>query len=284
MPTLPPLKYLIKDVLELPRYRQQSKVASRRWRDRAEVIEYAPPYRGTWGQMRRRRLLKIEPEGGLEKVKGWFFYLHGGGWTFGKPDDFLSVADCVVAEGYGLIMPTYRRLPRYHCDQMLSDFRLSLVECNRRGWNLSTQAKPIMAGMSSGGHLAALIGLDSQLWTDANWSPPEHVLCCGAPLDLDAMPYYPGMSLLEGGNREISPVKVLENANEVPNFLLIHPTHDGMAPLPQALSFYEVLKNKTATGKLHRVKDKGHLGAGRWMFDDNETKRLIIQMLNDNAS
>lgn len=269
-------KAFLRDLSQLPKYRRQLKQAGSLWADQFQMVEYAPSYRGTWGQMRQRRMLCALPQ---SELKGWVVYLHGGAWTFGKPDDFIAVASTILPTGYGLIMPTYRRLPRYHCGDMLADFRLALVECTRLGWVSSRHTRTIVGGMSSGGHLAAIAGLSPQIWEDAGWSIPQKVLCCGAPLDTDMMPNYPGMQLLNRGNTEINPKRILASANHIPQFMLLHPTDDGMAPANQARSFFDALKEKSPNSCVHWLKGSGHLEAGRWMFQDNEIRRRIQQFI-----
>ncbi|MEO0627660.1 MAG: alpha/beta hydrolase [Bacteroidota bacterium] len=265
----------IRDVAQLPAYRKRLKEAGYTWLDRVETVEYAPPYRGTWGQKRSRKMLRLMPKGGVDAVKAWVVYLHGGAWAFGRPDDFLAVANCFVPEGFGLIMPTYRRLPRYHGGNMIDDLRLALVECAKRGWILPTQQAPLVSGMSSGGHLAAILGLSPTFWEDAGWPRPQKVICCGAPLDLDLMPSYPGMNLLFRGQIEINPKKILAHCEEIPPFMILHPTKDGMAPARQAASFYRALRKKSDLAQIHWIANKGHLAAGEWMFTDGEIRRKI---------
>lgn len=277
----------LRDLIGLPRYRQALKKAARPWQSQLEFFDFAPAYPNLLGWSKRRQLLRLLPRDRATPV-GWTIYLHGGAWTFGKPHDFLAAAQPWIEAGFGVLLPTYRRLPRYTGSDMLEDLQMVLSFVRNQGW-LTSQQEVQLAGMSSGGHLAALMALSPQIWQQSGWPTPTKVICCGAPLDLDQFPQNAAIKRLRGpieaaNFQATNPHFLLKEAKELPRFLIIHPTRDGMAPAEQAAGFYRSLKEKSPDSSILWLENKGHLSAGRWMFEEGEVRETIRQFITERSA
>ena len=69
---------------------------------------------------------------------------HGGGYVFGSPASHLSLAAGLAERGLRVVMPTYRLAPEHLWPAQLTD-ALAVVD---------DLEKPLLAGISAGGHLA----------------------------------------------------------------------------------------------------------------------------------
>lgn len=210
-----------------------------------------------------------------EKPKAWIVYWHGGGWRFGSPEQFLATAIPWLRAGYGVVLPSYRRLPRHDYSRIKMDTIAGLVACRQYWFKQSGNAYPkvILLGMSAGGHLATLAGLDDRIVLQAGWSRGQilGVIACGAVLDLSLMQRNVLIRLLAGSPdgsrfREANPLANI--GTSAPPFLLIHGTKDGMAPYQAAERFRETYNSKVSDGTIELISlpSGSHLDAGRWMF------------------
>lgn len=84
------------------------------------------------------------------------FLVHGGGWTGGRPDEMLPVADLVHELGYQPVLVQYRRLGEVESlDSSVADLRSAWRHVADRAEAIGGSVKGSVAiGGSAGGHLA----------------------------------------------------------------------------------------------------------------------------------
>lgn len=84
------------------------------------------------------------------------FLVHGGGWTGGRPDEMLPVADLVHELGYQPVLVQYRRLGEVESlDSSIVDLRSAWRHVSGRAEAIGGSVKGSVAiGGSAGGHLA----------------------------------------------------------------------------------------------------------------------------------
>ncbi|THH34906.1 alpha/beta hydrolase [Neolewinella litorea] len=254
----------------LPDYWRQS-AASRQAMD-CSVSRHA------YGPHRRQYLLLLEPPGTRPTDPlPWAFYFHGGGWTFGTPEAFSPAARPWLAAGFRVVLPSYRRPPRYWLPEIASDCRAAVAFtaqwARETGRPLST---PQVGGISAGGHLAALLALRPDWWTKAGWhAGPDKALLCAAPLDLGLL----RPSFLFHRHRTLSPLADLSTAVGT-QWLLLHGTHDGLVAFGHSRAFVDGLSVAGADARLITLPGGGHLDAGRWTYDDRHpTAELIAEFV-----
>ncbi|MEM1214156.1 MAG: alpha/beta hydrolase fold domain-containing protein [Bacteroidota bacterium] len=211
----------------------------------------------------------------------WIVYWHGGSWQFGSPERFHAAAYHWLAQGYGVIMPSYRRIPRFN----YRDIREDTVTCLR----LAREAVPgginlpfVFMGMSAGGHIAALAATDRELRAQIHWATGQIVGCIpmGGVLNLNAFWLHPTMIALAGvPTGELyqlaNPFNHLQG-DECP-LLVIHGTKDGMVGfkgIEQYCAKYESL-NPAEKLQLITIPDGTHLDAGVWLYSQNEVQRQV---------
>lgn len=267
---------LLHELLNLPIYWKEVRVSP--------AIPYALK-KLPFGTHSRQYCLIAEP---ATSPIGWVVYWHGGGWQFGSPEQFQKTALSWLDAGYGVVLPSYRRLPWYDFRAIRQDTIQALATC-RHYWESSGDhpyPPVILLGMSAGGHLAAISGLDTDILQQAGWRPTQikGVIACGGVLDFSLMKNNPIIRLLAGSPKGgtyamANPTAQLSNKpRELPPFLLIHGTSDGMAPYQAALNFqkhYQALPI-TTTCELITLSEGTHLDAARWMFHDTPLRQTIL--------
>ncbi len=256
----------IRDVLGLPAY----------WRGSARARKRMTALRTTltYGASSRQYALLLEPAGSRpEELLPWAFYLHGGAWTFGTPEAFSPAARPWLAQGFRVVLPSYRRPPRVGLSAIAADCRSALTIvadfARETGRPLSI---PQVGGISAGGHLAALLALHPDWWTAAGWpAGPDRALLCAAPLDFSLLRPRWLFSRFPAQN----PLDRLATAAHV-RWLLLHGTADGMVDYQHALHFHKALDQIEAEVRLLTLPQGGHLDAGRWTYHDADPRAAAV--------
>ena len=73
-----------------------------------DVVQAKVPY----GSHARQYSIVVRPRDPRDRVSGRIaFYFHGGAWTFGRPETFTPAAIPWLAQGFTVVLPSYRRPP-----------------------------------------------------------------------------------------------------------------------------------------------------------------------------
>ncbi|MBR9920223.1 MAG: alpha/beta hydrolase [Bacteroidetes bacterium] len=241
---------------------------------------FATPETLSYGPSRQQYLLFVE-----EKSKGAdkpaVFFIHGGGWQFGKPAYFLPHAEVLAAAGYPVYLLCHRKIPRYDVRHMQEDLDLGLKTCltdlNARYGN---QHPLILGGMSSGGNLSAL-----KFLRDNNRDRILAGFFFAAPLDLDKM----RMSLpimLFAGRRQTSkyktanPINYIDPEDKRP-VLIMHGLRDGIVEPETSVSFF-LKRNKTAPHSTQLVlwPEGNHFYPANWSFENGPVQETLLRWLS----
>jgi acetyl esterase/lipase len=216
----------------------------------------------TYGDHRRQYGLVVSPPEEKVRPGHYAIYFHGGGWTFGKPETFVSATKPWVERGYRVIMPSYRRPPTVGLNGVVEDCRAAI----RRFAPVEKIVDLQIGGISAGAHLASLMALDKDLWTTSGWpQAPSAVLACAGPLSFeDLRP----QRLFLPRYQHLNPLAVLAKSTlEIPaRWLLIHGSADATVSALHSHKFHEELKSKGLEAELLTVPNGTHLDSGRWMF------------------
>jgi acetyl esterase/lipase len=267
---------LLHELLSLPDYWKEVKASPR--------LPY-PLKKIAFGKHSRQYCLMAEP---ANPPVAWVIYWHGGGWQFGSPEQFQKTALPWLDAGYGVVLPSYRRLPLYDYRTIRQDTIEVLTTCRDYWEKKGDNPHPpvILLGMSAGGHLAAITGLDTDIWQQADWQAQQirGVVACGAVLDFSLMKNNPIIRLLAGSSRGelyamANPSTQLpEQQGVLPPFLLIHGTRDGLVPYQAATDFQKRYRAhpSTTTCDLITLPEGTHLDAARWMFHDTPLRQTIM--------
>ena len=259
------LRFALRDTLGLPLY----------WRHSARVRRRMPPHRRlAYGPHPRQYYLLLEPpDTEPTDPLPWAVYLHGGAWTFGSPEAFRPAARPWLQRGFRVVLPSYRRPPGVRLPEIVTDCRTALTHlasfARQTGRPLSA---PQIGGISAGGHLAALLALHPEWWTEAGWpGGPTHALLCAAPLDLSILRPRTVFSRRSAQD----PMLQLGRAAAV-RWLLLHGRDDGMVEYRHSQRFYRALRELRAASELVTIAKGGHLDSGRWTYDDRDPHAATV--------
>ena len=219
-------------------------------------------------------------------IRAWVIYWHGGGWQFGTPEQFKFTAHPWLQAGYGVVLPSYRRLPVYQFPSIRADTIAALAAC-RRYWKEKgdTTTQPVvLLGMSAGGHVASLVGLDEQLRLQAGWLERRvvGVIVSSAVLDLYPMRHNPLIRRLAGrpGSSSFQTANPIENIHlDAPPFFVIHGTKDGLTPYKLAERFSKRYEEDASAERLQfeTLQNGTHLDAGRWMYIGGKLQQRVLE-------
>ncbi|WP_116107032.1 alpha/beta hydrolase [Lewinella sp. IMCC34191] len=230
--------------------------------------------RHAYGKGRRQYFLLAEPlASSVSDDLPWAIYLHGGAWTFGTPEAFLPAARPWLEAGYRVLLPSYRRPPLANLDDIVADCRSALAAAARLA---DDSGRPLgemqLAGISAGGHLAAVLALHPEWWAEAGWPRcPRRTLLFAAPLDLDLL----RPRILFSRYEAISPCNGPGPAKDS-EWLLLHGDRDGFVNRDHSLRFAERLRAAGVSAQLITIPGGGHLDAGRWTYEDGNRYRKDI--------
>lgn len=181
----------------------------------------------------------LRPESGSGNAEGSYrtnralLWLHGGGWTLGRPQDFDSLLSFVVAEtGCTVLAPDYRLAPEHKAPAAVHDTVDVLDWLAHGGAHGLVGDLPQIAvgGDSAGGNLAALaalhardagVPLSGQLLsypaTELDATRPYRNAPMLSGPDIDAFEhFYLGDSGFDGSEAEVSPANAPDHAGLAP--------------------------------------------------------------------
>lgn len=103
-----------------------------------------------YGPSERQRYDLFHPAGAESGGKGLLVYIHGGYWRMRDRKSFSHVARAFNRRGITVAIPSYDLCPNVTVLDIVDEMRAFLRDLWRR-----TRARPVVAGHSAGGHLAA---------------------------------------------------------------------------------------------------------------------------------
>lgn len=203
-------------------------------------------------------------------------YFHGGGWQFGRPEQFLLHAEVLASAGYRVWMASHRKIPLHNAADIREDISLMLDRFRREG-----EGKLIVMGMSSGGNLAALIGLDPKLHRDCK---PVAMVLLAAPLNLKAIAPNPTVLSFAGSPSgklfaQADPYSLLPGHPSLPA-LIIHGEKDGLIPAPGIEAFAGRLRETQSDRvELDILPQATHMDIASWPLPGNPLRERILSWL-----
>lgn len=242
----------------------------------------------SFGKHTKQYLMLFSPQN-LDSNKPTILYYHGGGWIFGKPELFSKKAALFTKLGYQVIMPCYRKLPRYTSNEILEDVELTLNHLHKlkAAGKVLNLDQILLGGVSAGANLVSLIYFNKAIHEKAGYSQDQFIgmFLYAPPIDLSKMKRTPVLYRYAGASKSdrfknASPIQFIENSKPIP-ILCVHGNKDAMVQIGASLSF------RDAYDKLHRgylnynvVDQATHLDAASWAHSNNAMRKQLLDWLN----
>lgn len=224
------------------------------------------------------------------------FYLHGGGWCLGSPEQHKHLAYLLQKAGYTLIFPAYRLTPDFDYYHLQDDVNSAL----KHSFNfLQTQGinniQLVIGGTSAGANLATLLAYDEQRWNQLNLdrSMLKGVFSIVGALDITEMEQTATLLAYTGSSDQASytlanPIHTINALDSFP-FLCLHGKKDGLVPYQAAASFCDKLSSLLPhTVDFRSFEQASHLELGAaWYYDKQSNlgqDTMLINWLNNITS
>lgn len=238
----------------------------------------------SYGPHPRQYVLLCLPPDEITVQKTAVIYFHGGGWWLGKPEQFLKHAQAFCLMGHPVIIPSYRRIPRYSFRHIRQDLLMIIQGTNALLKAHTACQSLIVGGMSAGAHLATQMIFEQETLTQAPQPRIKGLYLFGAPLELRAMTPSLVVRALAGSTRSqafkiANPIDRLPFQSEFP-ILIIQGSTDGMVPANAAQLFADKLQASNRNGlSYHLLTRTNHLEVASWIFKANETRQIFFNWL-----
>lgn len=245
--------------------------------------------RHAYGTCWRQYFLLFTPKENKSISDKIILYFHGGGWALGKPEWFRTHAQQLVNQGYTVIMPSHRRIPKFSYVDMREDLNLLVQQLKKTlAVHQLENKKIIVGGVSSGGTLAGHLFYDRKALKDPRWASNRFaaLFTLAAPLALQQMKSTPVIKAYVGGKKEehwraASPITYL-SATETRPMLCIHGEKDGIVNYRSSVVFVEKLKqHQTDNITFYTIKNGTHLDASRWGYQKDEVYSCLFNWLRE---
>lgn len=237
-----------------------------------------------------------QPTGPAAGASPLLLYIHGGGWIEG--DKSGCPAEAFTSQGYAVACVNYRLAdwtrgcpPELSFPAQIQDVKAAVRWLRQHAAQYNLDANRFAAlGDSSGGHLAALLGVSAGVEAEAvqavvDWYGPVDIRpgpvvfqedpCRAAPDELirkyggEATPYFYwtlAWGAFLGGSladpavlaraAQATPLSYIDAAD--PPFLILHGEQDGMVPLEQSQMLAQALAQAGVEVEFMRLEAAGH--------------------------
>ena len=196
---------------------------------------------------------------------GWpaVLLLHGGGWTSGSPEEFVSFAPKLARNGWYVAAVRYRLADQHTIADALDDVLAAIDFIHHQQVD---RTKVALWGYSAGAHLALLA---AQRVPDK----VRAVVGVAAATDPSTLPEFE--NLFDVPDRE-SLIPMVAEPLEKPPILLVHGTADALVPYEQSKDFAQ----RNPAAELLTVPGGDH--ALRWPpLRANDARRRAVKWLRD---
>ena len=263
--------------------------------DNVEIVKTVQNEKQLYGAHPRQYYMYYPAPEGSPHKNTVIFYLHGGGWCLGSPDQHRYLGKLLQEQGYSLILPAYRLAPDFSYYDLQEDvnaaLKSSLAFLAEQGIQ---QPKLILGGTSAGGNLASLLAYDEQRWERMGLDRKMllGVFSIAGVLDLDFMEHtftllnYTGPA--NGKEYQLANPITWISPQDSFQFLCLHGDADGLAAHANAASFCNKLQAILPdVVDFHTFKNTSHidLGAG-WYYNKKANfgqDTVLINWLNNVA-
>jgi acetyl esterase/lipase len=216
-------------------------------------------------------------------------WMHGGSWMYGTHHDCRI--DWLAEEGFAVASVAYRKSIEAKWPAQLDDTRAAVrwLREHAREYGLRSD-RMAAAGMSSGAHLALMLGLkrdpgDPVSSVDAviSYYGPTDLAWFGATSRVSnwkglPIPMLLGVAPRDDPERAKAASPLYQIRDDSPPVLLIHGEDDFVVPKAQSESFHERYRKASLPSELVLVADAGHYGGDSY-FGRNGPRKPVLEFL-----
>lgn len=182
----------------------------------------------------REYYLKFTPK--LVTSSEVIFFIHGGGWKSGTPEEFEYLADYFVNKGYRVVLAGYPLVPDVNLAEMNSSITKCFLEVYK-DFNSVEYTTFTLGGASAGSHLAANLYFKSLNDFEPEKDAIKSLFSLSGVLDFKMCKNGIIKSLIHGiSDIPSNPVELLKSESDLPLFLLFS-VSDGVVEYENSLSF-----------------------------------------------
>lgn len=199
-----------------------------------------------------------EPRSRPQEPRPALLLFHGGRWLYGGPEAFYPQCQYFAAKGYHCFSAQYRLGVNNQVDvrQLVDDAQDALNYLIENASELHVNPDRIaMGGGSSGGHLAAAIGVAVPAASTLSVQPRPAALILYNPM-LDLAPGTPDYPLVADYWESVSPHNHVDT--EVPPTIILVGSKDPEVPVPTAQAFCNSVSAAGGFCELAVYEGQGH--------------------------
>ena len=242
-----------------------------------------------YGDHRHQYLLFFQPPAEKTKKNRLIIYFHGGSWRIGQPSFFKANANFFTEMGYPVAIVSHRKPPKYKYPDLQEDLqKMLLVIDDHMGTIFNEQHYDIIiGGMSSGGHLAAMVVHDSEVLSSASIkvSAFKGMFLCGTPLNFNLLKDSFVLRDLAGPRtgklfQEANPLHQFKPERKVP-ILCIHGEKDAIVPLESIQPFLTEVRAANIPLVYEVVRQGNHISSMRWLYRAGKERELFLRWMDD---
>lgn len=212
-----------------------------------------------YGDLDKEYYLYFEPKEILEE--DLIFYIHGGGWRNGSPEECLYIANYFNNSGYRVVLTGYPLIGDIDINRMNQAVLKSYLNVINK--YPSENGKVILGGASAGGNLAVSLYFDNRNMPEIN-GKVEKIFSLSGVLDFTQSKNFVIRGMINDiSNKnsnlenELNPINKLTEGLNL-DFLLLYSRKDGIVEYENSINFSEKAKAVGAVVELIDVSPLRH--------------------------
>ncbi len=198
-------------------------------------------------------------------------FLHGGSWKSGDRTAYPLFGSRFAKTGIGVVIPSYRLMPKNPHPAQIDDAAAAYAWAYKNIASYGGDPSRIyIAGHSAGGHLAALLALDTKYLAKYDLAGTIHgVISLSGVYDVGTLPAF------QAADDDPSPIDHVHD--HAPPFLITYCQWDYRSLPKQARDFAGALRGRFVETKLVYVPRESHISEiVDTLKDDDPTARAIL--------
>jgi acetyl esterase/lipase len=212
------------------------------------------------------------------------FFIHGGAWRFGDRAQYFAIGNHFARHGFVTVLPGYRLAPAHKHPAQIEDVAAAFAWTVRHAAEFGGDTnRSVIAGHSAGGHLAALLALDTRRLAAHGLSPAalRGVAGLSGVYDIVMAEGQPKVFTTDVAvQRDASPMTHVKPG--APPFLLTYCEFDYYSLPTQARLFQTALNKAGVPAQLHYTPDENHISEVMAYLDDrNATAKELLRFLRE---